>query len=220
MRFLNILIPFNLIIDTDFGLVKLIQRDYFNKDVFLPTMLLSNDSSLKYFLMEREDPNPLLMLMQEEDTELANDLYNQFIEKEYENILKMSCTTSLASLNKMIQKSIDTIAKVTVLCSCQEEIDELKRRDIFVNNVMIGEYEDINITKYDAFYVKESFDMFRFKYLEGKSIYVPSYAFNITFIENDDTPLFDEEILKAFGRDNELFTFSIYNLRANEIPIE
>ena len=85
---LTTLIPFDLIIDTDYGLAQLIKDEYYDKTVFDGT-LESQDQDLLWFLYSRNNPNPLSVLMWDEDDKDSMDsLYEDFINTKYIDILK------------------------------------------------------------------------------------------------------------------------------------
>ena len=88
--------PFDVLIDADIGLWNLIARDYRNEIFFLPGMLDLSDTHKKYFSIVREERNPIMLLLSEPDKSLADDFYNQFMEKEYDNILKLSPNTDVS----------------------------------------------------------------------------------------------------------------------------
>ena len=88
MYIINALVPFNVLVDTDMGILKLIEYEYHNEDFFLPGILNTSEINQRYFLATRNISNVVEALLSVEDTELAEDLYNQFMEKEYDQTVK------------------------------------------------------------------------------------------------------------------------------------
>src|SRR5699024_12087632 len=64
-----------------------------------------------YFLATRNISNVVEALLSVEDTELAEDLYNQFMEKEYDQILKLSCNTAICDLTLLLKKNINQVIR-------------------------------------------------------------------------------------------------------------
>ena len=95
MYIINVLVPFDVLIDIDMGLLKLIEFDYHNEDFFLPGILNTSETNQKYFLITRTSSNIVESLLTVEDKELAEDLYNQFMEKEYDNIFVILISLSI-----------------------------------------------------------------------------------------------------------------------------
>ena len=81
MYIIKVLMPFNVLIDTDMGLWNLIQFDYRNDIFFLKGMLDMSDAHKKYFMITRDNRNPLMTILSEPDETLANDFYSQFMDK-------------------------------------------------------------------------------------------------------------------------------------------
>ena len=87
------LVPFNCIVDTDVGLIQLIKTEYRSPDIFNIGLLDSfiNNRGIIKLLYHRKTKNPLLPFMNDqEDVATADDLYKQFMEKEYRNIIVKS----------------------------------------------------------------------------------------------------------------------------------
>ncbi len=55
----NVLIPFECLIDTDFGLAMLVRNKFLDDKVFDKFFYHNGDNRIKYNLLVREDINPL-----------------------------------------------------------------------------------------------------------------------------------------------------------------
>ena len=113
MYIIKVLMPFNVLIDTDMGLWNLIQFDYRNDIFFLKGMLDMSDAHKKYFMITRDNRNPLMTILSEPDETLANDFYSQFIDKEYDQILKLSPNTDVCKILDVMKKSKSSIIRLT-----------------------------------------------------------------------------------------------------------
>ena len=76
----DVLVPFNLIVDTDMGLIKLLEFDYSNTEYFHEGILNTEEENQQYLLNTRNNRNPLSIVFKKDDPELMDDLYKQFIE--------------------------------------------------------------------------------------------------------------------------------------------
>lgn len=219
MYMLNVLIPFNLLVDTDMGLLKLIEYEYHNDEYFWPGMIDCDDTLKQFSLLSRTDPNPLSVVMKSEDPELQKDLYNQFMEKEYSSILKLSSNTSLCAISSILRTSIDKSVRVTVLCKSQEEADLIEKRRIPVENNILGEPETISLDKYNVLFLKDVEDIRRYKNVDGKEIYIANYGFNMVIEPDEEQPLLPMEVLYDYAGSNEFSLISVYTFRPEDIPV-
>ena len=94
----NQLIPFNLIFDTDFGLIKLISKEY-RADLFDKSVLDSDDSVIANLLIARPFENPLCILTEynSETKKILDDYYLEFMDTRYDDILKLSVFTGIGN---------------------------------------------------------------------------------------------------------------------------
>lgn len=219
MYILNVLIPFNLLIDTDMGLIKLIEYEYHNDEYFWPGMIDCDDTLKQFSLLSRTDPNPLSVVMKSEDPELQQDLYSQFMEKEYSSILKLSSNTSLCGISSILRTSIDKSVRVTALCKTQEEADLIKKRHIPVENIILGEPETISLDKYNVLFLKDVEDIRKYKNVDGKEIYIANYGFNMVIEPDEEQPLLPMEVLYDYASSNEFSLISVYTFRPEDIPV-
>ena len=219
MYMLNVLIPFNLLIDTDMGLIKLIEYEYHNDEYFWPGMIDCSDTLKQFSLLSRTDPNPLSVVMKSEDPELQKDLYSQFMEREYSAILKLSSNTALCAVSTVLRTSIDKNVRVTVLCKTQEEADLIKKRHIPIENTILGEAETISIDKYNVLFLKDVYDIKRYRNVEGKEIYIANYGFNMVIEPEEEQPLLPMEVLYDYAGSNEFSLISVYTFKPEDIPV-
>ena len=86
-------IPFDMVIDTEMGLMKLIEFEYNNN--FFYNHLLGNDEYVKLLLRDREKRNPLSIIAKNGTSEEElDDMYRQFMETRYNDILRLSPNTN------------------------------------------------------------------------------------------------------------------------------
>ena len=218
MYIIKVLMPFDVLIDTDVGLWNLISTDYRNDVFFLPGMLNMTESHKKYFMVVRDTRNPLMTILSEPSEELADDFYNQFMEKEYSNILKVSPNTDVCRVLDVMKKSNSSIIRITVLCDNEEQKQEVLDRHLMHDSIIIGKRSTLSLSDYGTIFVKDINDLDKFRHIEGKSIYVANYGFNILMDPDHVNPVIPLDVLAKYSKDNEFFIYSVYNIPTKEIP--
>ena len=217
----DVLVPFNLIVDTDMGLIKLLEFDYSNTEYFHEGILNTEEENQQYLLNTRNNRNPLSIVFKKDDPELMDDLYKQFIEKEYDNILQLSCNTSLANLANALREDISQVIRLTILCQSKAEENIIKLRNIPHFRPLVSRPELVNLNNYDSLYIKDVHDLDKFKKeIFKKSIYVANYGFNIVIDPEQVNPLIDPETAYTYGGVNEFFVVSVYQFDPNKIPLD
>lgn len=221
MYIINTLIPFNLIIDTDMGILKLLRFKYRNDKYFYKGIVCGTDTCLQYTLINRKDPNPISIAHKYSETEhdIIDNYYNQFIEREYKDIIDLSCTTSLADVVKINELNKDKIVRITILCSNELEKNALEKRKINSFKTIISDPHDIDLSKYDCLYIKNISDLDKYKNVTGLSIYIANYGFNIVIDPEKPNPGLPIDVITKYSSDNELNIFTIYSLDPRKIPI-
>ena len=182
------LIDFNTLIDTDFGLILLIDREYLDSEVFSIDWFKNHHkiNILVNALLEREHPNPLMLCMKEDmenkESE-ANKLYKEFVSNEetYKKILNYSmCTEYFNVVDKF--KVVGDIFPC-IVCKNDMEIDTLNEFDSYKN---IKKEKLFNVNKellrsHDQFIIKDIrnplMDMI-VEHTTERCIYLANYKFN------------------------------------------
>lgn len=199
----NILIDFNLLIDTDYGLIKLIKTEYSENEFINVLLSKMRDKIILGELVSRKDKNPLYIALNKDYKESADSLYKEFMESEYDSILKYSISTSLLEL---ILTYIETNScTVTVICKNKSEeqiINKYKLKAIISDN-----YADIDISEFDSIYIKDYREILEFKFLKAKNIFIGNYRFNLE--EDNYTPI--KEVSLLVGDINIISVIDVYN---------
>lgn len=182
--FLTPLIFFDCIYDTDVGLIELIRREYRDSSMFNLESLDSfeNRRQLIKFLYLRDQPNPILPFMNNKnDIETADDLYNQFMSKEYSNILDLCVRTDL--YNALLLFTNAEEIRATVFCKNNLE-RYLLESDPDLSDLEIIDSVDLNnkINSFEQFYFKSIYDHTQlniYNIIRHKVIYYMDYRFNL-----------------------------------------
>lgn len=219
MYIINTLVPFEVLVDIDMGLLKLIEFEYHDESFFYPGILNTSEENQKYFLVNRTSPNVVESLLTVDDKDLANNLYSQFMEREYEKILKLSCNTAICDLTLLLRKDINQIVRVTCICADEKQQKIITDRKISVFKTVVSKLEDMSIKDFGTIFVKNVEDLYKFRHIEGKTIYIPSYRFNVDIDPNNPDPLLPENILFDFSKDNEFRVYTPYIFDPRKIPV-
>lgn len=217
---INSLIPFDMLIDIDLGLIRLIREKFYDPNVFLTGILDSDEESIKYYLLTRPVRNPLYIIMKDDsNTKLMDSLYNQFIEQEYDKILELSPTTGIFEL-PIASSTVPHAVKFSILCNSKKELDEYMKREGNITNAIIeSDLSKVNIDNFDNIYIKNYEDIKKYNNLKRKNIYIGDYLFNKTKDPSTGkyVPLVDISI-EMIPQNNIKF-IGIHPIDINEIPL-
>ena len=175
------LIPFNCIIDTDFGLLSLIGKSfldtsYFSIDFFSKNSLIEELVKSLYY---REEENPLSICMLEETKQFADTFYCDFIEQKYDEILKISMTTEVYNVIELYRLYWEI--KPTIVYEKESEIELLNYLKV-TKSVPKVKIDEIDFNFYNQFYFKSINDIYCKKFarfIETKMVYIANYKFNL-----------------------------------------
>lgn len=213
-------VPFDMIVDTDLGLWKLIQ-DRYNKNIFFYEGLINirDMNHMKYMITSRMDKNPLKVLLKEEYFNSADSLYNQFMEDEYNRILELSTNTAIYDIICR-SKGVRDVLRYTILCKTQQEVDEIhkrfKRHNVDVNTILYDDLKEIDVSPYGSLYIKDIDDFFLYNNVGGKNIIIGNYGFNL---ENGvpNTPLAEQSLL--ISKLNVVHMIDMYLIDEHILPV-
>lgn len=177
-------VMFDLIMDTDIGLLKYIQKEYNNPNIFIPGLLKErNVTTMKIVMTDREFRNPLKSIMIQ-DTEVykeADSLYDQFMEQHYEEILNLSTRTAMFDIIRRSSSMGDSV-KFDILCKNNLERDliikQFKRFKITPSVKIVPSISEYDVSQYGSIYVKDIYDLLLFSKMEGKNVIIGNYRFN------------------------------------------
>ena len=206
------LIPFDLVVDTEVGLLQTIAKKYHNTDTFYESLMDAQVKYQIYLLNCRRYINPITVLAKErDDTELMDDYYRQFMEEEYVDILKNSIITRMFIVISEGIK-LGTITP-TIVCSSPLEKNYLLKRDeeVFGKcNIEVGiPFKNLIDDLKDPIYIKNAMLLIPLlEKLKAKNVYIPRYRFNYEDVEK--TQLLEAPFIVASGL-MKIDTFDLYN---------
>lgn len=191
----NLLIEFDLLMDKDIGIFKVLKDKYNNSEFLNITMMGLPDKAIIYEFINRKDKNPISLLLNKGFKDSADELLSEILEKEEETILKNSKGTSLLEL--MTVYLMTPNIKVDVLCKNKQEEQIINK----INNRLrpiISTFKDVNISEYDSIFIKDIRESVQISNLKSKTIFIARYRFNME--EDKDVPLLKiSGLLSAFN---------------------
>ena len=221
----NILVPFDLLMDTDKGVLRVVNKKYNDKRYFNTSRIKDTNGEflqediLNFLIKYRIHVNPLYMITDEDHMkkEDIDDIYKQIIDEDYEEVLRLSTRTPLLKAFNAGTLHQDSPLKITVLCRNKMELEYLKELEFKCKTLLIKDNKDlvnIELKDYKYIYIKNAEDLLDFKYMTGKVIYIATYRFNM-LIERDRNidarvEVINPKFILDIVRDNKIMTMDIY----------
>jgi len=223
--FLDILIPFDLLVDTDVGIVSLVTEKYNDTRYFNTDRMEvegDEDNKIYSFLFQyRNEPNPLFLITKVDlplgERNIINNLYKELMEKEYVEILRHSQTTSIYDIFNVGNYGGNGPFRVTVVCKNDLDVEYLRQINFKCNTIICkdnSELTKIDINNYNHIYVKHIEDALDYRYMSKKNIYIANYRFNNEFVDDPDTKqivsILKPEIVVDLISDNKIKVIDVY----------
>jgi len=192
----HILVDFNMIVNTDIGLIYTIKDEY-NQQVFFEQFIFNiSEKELIGELLNMESINPINMFIKPKDEGLADKIRNQFLEKEYDKILNKSIHTDIKNIMELYLTS--GLVFIDILCRNKQEEQLIKSINSKFNTIIVNDYKEVNIDNYSAIYIKDFRQILNFNPIKGKTIYIANCKFNLEENKNKRIiPLSEVSILLA-----------------------
>ena len=208
---MKVYIPFNMIVDTDFGIIRLIEQ--------IQNISEYPTNKLKSFLLKRRQENPITEYSVLREFDVSPYSYGKIMDKYYEKILPLSSLTDMIAFVLTTYKlGVTNEISITIGCETQSEIDFLSSLmsslDYSIhtelnNNLKLNAYDYIFVKYLNYKYVDYLLDELK---ISGKRIYVADYNFNTIYDEESHTYIIDPELhIRLESEGNVLCTVSLYN---------
>ena len=178
MANLKVLILFDTLVDTDYGLFKVFKKEY-SKNEYVNKLLIDsiNDTNIFDFLNSRKEENILNILLKDIYRNSSNKIYNEIMTTNYIKVLEESSVTNVNTL--MNNYLASGLVDITILCKNKIEEQTVKSKIKNINTITSNDFSMIDISEFGSIFVKNIKDLIQFKkYLDGKQIYLSNYPFN------------------------------------------
>lgn len=221
------LVSFDMIIDTDYGLLKMVREEYLDPSVFDPSWFTDkqNTINLTRALYSRPDVNPLTLCIKDHDKE--EELYRSFMKESYDNIIRISGITDFM---KVIQAwNLSKAVHPTIVCNDPIElqllsvlpmIDERYKWLELTRKVLLSDLVTDDSVEFSAYYFKSVYnDIYLDTLVDNikvKPVYFAYYPFNTA-----ESPycLLSESARKLLKNKNEIRLVDIYNRETLDLEL-
>ena len=202
-RVLSTLIDFDLIVNTDIGLIKFIRNNYRDDRVFNLRIIDRSDRDILSLLYSRKNYNPLSTIMNPEFINEADSLYKSFFDTYKQEILDNSFIFDkiynfvMMAINSGMNLGIST----TIAINDSLEDKELEKH--FGNVSIIDKSDKSTIISREAFYINDYkfFDRYGKSKILHKKIYITPMQYNIDYLEKDESKFVTQNQFILFGED-------------------
>lgn len=212
------IIPFDLLIDLDYGLIKLIAEAYRDDSVFDLEICDLYYKQLIIKLIERRDKNPLSIIMKKTKDPDLKRMYNDLKEEYYKNFMEEElwniCTKSMYTA---IETAVANFLKVegidpTVLCRNETELKFIESIPELKNvKTLLGDYDSIDPEVYDIIYFKNFEDILKIQSkIYAKNLYVAEYDFNLEKRRRGEEPVLRKDLSILFLDANQAVVMGVY----------
>ena len=203
------LIPFDCIVDTDVGLIQLVNDQYMDRSVFNAKMF---DKSLGEMILDlyfRKVENPLYIYANPDiEHEVLDEYYKEFFESKYDLILERSPGTEMQNVIELFQSTGGDVFP-TVLCK-DDRTENFIKEALKVPTIRLEDINDKSMKNYSHVYFKyvtqiEPFETF----LVSKFVYNTTHGLNLND-ENDGLKEYD--FLDRVSKKNNMHLLDLYNI--------
>lgn len=203
----DILTDFDIILDTDIGVLNVLKYKYNNPNYFNSDLINNiDDKALVYNLIHRRYDNILDLFIKEEYKEQSGSLYNQIVTNNLDDVYNNSLLTECFNLFKVYLQT--NVISITVLCKNEKEEQIINELDSNFKILRYSDSEKINCDEYDSIFLKNYKDVSKFKKLESKNIFIYNYANNLDKEKN--VPLLDISLMVAMS--NKVYTIDLHKI--------
>ena len=199
-----LLVEFESIVDTDYGIYKYIRENYYNSEYFLKEPLrLRTDIEVLQMLLSRQNVNPLSVLSDEN----MSTLYIEMMEDKgvKQCILENSRLYDTYGLMITLLREASSL-DLEVLCSDELENEYLQKLNCPFRTITMPR-DALNMDNYSVIYPKYLAYLLLYPQpVEGKHIYVPMAKYNM----QSNAPVINLELGIVLAQSNLIHVYDPY----------
>lgn len=202
---LETLFTFDSVIDLDLAYIYYFKK-YLSNNVYVDKDILeSNDKEFfKSLSLTRENPEIMSLILRKMYHNSIYSIKEELEKTSYDKLLDLSEPTALYDL---LYKAASTeFISCTILCRNEYEKQFIKP---LLPKVKFINYNSFNEQQYGAIYVKNILDIGNPDKMEGRTLYVLSYAFNMKDNDNSSNTI-KPEYIEKFPPSSKIFLVSPY----------
>lgn len=213
----NILIPLDVLLNIDLGILKVVQNELNNKNIIDDSIFYNSDNRIIYHILNRQNPNVLSLVIKDHTKYNINNLFNEIYEDYNSKILELSQFTDI--LNMIITGSGLNSFNIDILCKNEYEKHHILNRLSFLKcsfNVIIQDSIELcNFEKYDTIFINNIISIKNIlnKFI-GKNLYIIKARYNLEEVDDgyklpnfitDIIPEFMISIISSYNMDETFF---------------
>ena len=203
-RVLSALIDFDLVVNTELGLIRFIRENFQDDRAFNLETLNKSDREILSLLYSRKNENPLSIISTEDNLGDIDKLYKSFFDLYEKEIIDRS--TSDSTIFKFVQLVLGSGNNfgVNVFFGTKTETEKESLISHFGPLKVISKDESASVISKDVYYIKDYrifTDLNLQDKISKKKIYFSPRRYNIDYFENNVNSLTSRNVFATFGRD-------------------
>lgn len=175
MKYNEILVDFNFLVDLDLAMFKFIKTEYNNpKFVDQKILSLQDEKEIIQLLLYRDSVNVLETLIPKENT---LEMYKDIMNNKMDSLLKYAKASDIFGLMITFLREGSSV-DVTVLCESKLQADFIHSLNPILKTT-VSSRKNIALSKYNVIYSKFYSDILKYNNVAGKNIYIANAKYNM-----------------------------------------
>lgn len=175
MKYNEILVDFNFLVDLDLAMFKFIKTEYNNpKFVDQKILSLQDEKEIIQLLLYRDSVNVLETLIPKENT---LEMYKDIMNNKMDSLLKYAKASDIFGLMITFLREGSSV-DVTVLCESKLQADFIHSSNPILKTT-VSSRKNIALSKYNVIYSKFYSDILKYNNVAGKNIYIANAKYNM-----------------------------------------
>ena len=175
MKYNEILVDFNFLVDLDLAMFKFIKTEYNNpKFVDQKILSLQDEKEIIQLLLYRDSVNVLETLIPKENT---LEMYKDIMNNKMDSLLKYAKASDIFGLMITFLREGSSV-DVTVLCESKLQADFIHSLNPILKTT-VSSRKNIALSKYNVIYSKFYSDILKYNKVAGKNIYIANAKYNM-----------------------------------------
>lgn len=201
-RVVTSVIDFDLIVNTDIGLIKFIQGNFQDDKFFDLEKLNRSDRTMLSLLYSRNNPNPLSVIVNPEMSGEIDSLYKSFFESYKQEIIDNSIIFSDIFNFVSLAIASGTDVGISTVVAVNDSIEEEEIHKHFTRPVFLNKSDKLILSR-EAFYINDYrfFDRYNKNKIVHKKIYITPLQYSLDYIDKDETRFATQNQFILFGKD-------------------
>lgn len=202
-RVLTAIIDFDLVVNTELGLIRFIRENFQDERAFDLEILNKSDSEILSLLFSRKNDNPLSIISTKENLDNIDKLYESFFASYEEEIINRSNSdSSIFNFAKLAADSGPNFG-TTVFFGVKNDIQKKSLVDHFGNIRTVSKLDPGDVASKDIYYIKDYIFFTEIKLqdkISKKKIYFSPRQYNLDYFENIVNSLTSRNVFATFGK--------------------